>query len=55
MRGLSEPSAMMTAPGVHGGGNPKFKRREYNPATSKKLLAGAGYPDGFEVGMGSNE
>jgi peptide/nickel transport system substrate-binding protein len=51
MRGLSEPSAMMIAPGVHGGGNPKFKRLEYDPAASKKLLAEAGYPDGFEVGM----
>jgi len=51
MRGLSEPSAMMVAPGVHGGGNPKFKRLEYDPAASKKLLAEAGYPDGFEVDM----
>ncbi len=51
MRGLSEPSAMMIAPGVHGGGNPKFKRLEYDPAASKKLLAEAGYPDGFEITM----
>jgi peptide/nickel transport system substrate-binding protein len=51
MRGLSEPSAMMIAPGVHGGGNPKFKRLAYDPAAAKKLLAEAGYPDGFEVGM----
>ena len=51
MRGLSEPSAMMIAPGVQGGGNPKFKRLEYDPAASKKLLAEAGYPDGFEVSM----
>jgi peptide/nickel transport system substrate-binding protein len=51
MRGLSEPSAMMVAPGVQGGGNPKFKRLEYDPAASKKLLIEAGYPDGFEVGM----
>jgi peptide/nickel transport system substrate-binding protein len=51
MRGLSEPSAMMIAPGVHGGGNPKFKRLPYDPAASKKLLAEAGYPNGFEVGM----
>ena len=51
MRGLSEPSAMMIAPGVHGGGNPKFKRLEYNPDKSRQLLAEAGYPNGFEVGM----
>jgi len=51
MRGLSEPSAMMIAPGVHGGGNPKFKRLEYDPEASRRLLAEAGYPDGFEVEM----
>jgi peptide/nickel transport system substrate-binding protein len=51
MRGLSEPSAMMIAPGVNGGGNPKFKRLGYDPAGAKKLLADAGYADGFEVGM----
>lgn len=51
MRGLSEPSAMMIAPGVNGGGNPKFIRLPYDPAASKKLLAEAGYPDGFEIGM----
>ncbi len=51
MRGLSEPSAMMVAPGIQGGGNPKFKRLPYDPAASKKLLAEAGYPDGFEIGM----
>lgn len=51
MRGLSEPSAMMVAPGIQGGGNSKFKRLEYDPAKSKKLLADAGYPNGFEVGM----
>lgn len=51
MRGLSEPSAMMVAPGITGGGNPKFKRLEYDVEAAKKLLAEAGYPDGFEVGM----
>ncbi len=51
MRGLSEPSAMMIAAGIHGGGNSKFKRLEYDPAGAKKLLAEAGYADGFEVGM----
>ena len=27
------------------------KRLPYDPAAAKKLLADAGYPDGFEVGM----
>jgi len=51
MRGLSEPSAMMVAPGIKGGGNTKFKRLEYDLDAAKKLLAAAGYADGFEVGM----
>jgi peptide/nickel transport system substrate-binding protein len=51
MHGLSEPSAMMIAPGVHGGGNPRFKRLEFDPSAPKRLLAEAGYPDGFEVDM----
>jgi peptide/nickel transport system substrate-binding protein len=51
MRGLSEPSAMMVAPGINGGGNSKFKRLAYDPAASKKLLADAGYPNGFETSM----
>ena len=56
MRGLSSPSALMVAaaPGINGGDdpkNPKYKRVEYDVAKAKALLAEAGYPDGFEVGM----
>ncbi|MFQ5954228.1 MAG: ABC transporter substrate-binding protein [Kiloniellales bacterium] len=51
MRGLSAPSAMMIAPGVNGGGNAKFQRLSHDPTAAKKLLAEAGYPNGFEVGM----
>ncbi|MDF1736490.1 MAG: ABC transporter substrate-binding protein [Minwuia sp.] len=50
MRGLSEPSALMVAPGINGS-DPAFKRLELDVDLAKKLLADAGYPDGFEVGM----
>jgi len=50
MRGLSTPSALMIAPGINGWSK-GFDRLGYDPAASKKLLADAGYGDGFEVGM----
>lgn len=50
MRGLSTPSAMMIAPGVHGF-DKSFQRLPYDPEGAKKLLAEAGYPNGFEVAM----
>jgi peptide/nickel transport system substrate-binding protein len=50
MRGLSTPSALMIAPQLY----PLFKdftRPKLDPDGAKKLLAEAGYPDGFEVTM----
>src|SRR3954468_7253498 len=50
MRGLSTPSALMIAPQLfklHG----EFTRPKYDPDAAKKLLADAGYPEGFEVTM----
>jgi peptide/nickel transport system substrate-binding protein len=50
MRGLSNPSALMIAPElfVH---SKDFTRPPVDVAGAKKLLADAGYPNGFEVGM----
>ncbi len=50
MRGLSTPSALMISPKLftHSG---QFQRTPYDPDGAKKLLAAAGYPNGFEVGM----
>jgi peptide/nickel transport system substrate-binding protein len=50
MRGLSDPSAIMISPKLfaHSG---DFKRYPHDPAAAKKLLAEAGYADGFELCM----
>jgi peptide/nickel transport system substrate-binding protein len=48
MRGLSIPAGLMIAPGVHGYSKEIDVVLKYDPAAAKKLLAEAGYPDGFE-------
>ena len=48
MRGLSIPAGIMVAPGVHGHSKDIDLVPKYDPAGAKKLLAEAGYPDGFE-------
>ena len=50
MRGQSVPSALMIAPALFSRAS-EFKRHPYDPEASKKLLAEAGYPNGFEVQM----
>jgi peptide/nickel transport system substrate-binding protein len=50
MRGLSTPSALMIAPQLFKLSG-DFVRPKYDPDGAKKLLAEAGYPDGFEVTM----
>ena len=48
MRGLSKPSGAMTPSPVQT--TPEIEKRfAHDPAASKKLLAEAGYPNGFEV------
>lgn len=51
MRGASRPTALMAGPGVNGFDANLDKRLPYDPEASKKLLAEAGYPNGFEVDM----
>jgi peptide/nickel transport system substrate-binding protein len=49
MRGLSQPTGALVAPQVNGWTEAVHKRMPYDPEASKKLLAEAGYPQGFEV------
>jgi peptide/nickel transport system substrate-binding protein len=51
MRGASQPTGLMIAPGIRGFPADLNKRLPYDPEAAKKLLAEAGYPNGFEVGM----
>ena len=50
MRGLATPSALMIAPELFAPFK-DFTRPKLDPDGAKKLLAEAGYPDGFEVTM----
>ncbi len=49
MRGAATPSGLMVAPQINGHNNALNNPYPYDPETSKKLLAEAGYADGFEV------
>lgn len=49
MDGLSFPAGIITSPGVHGFTKELDARRPFDPSASKKLLADAGYPNGFSV------
>ncbi len=51
MRGASVPIAQMFPAQVNGHAADLEKRLPYDPEASKKLLAEAGYPNGFEVTM----
>ena len=50
MRGSSTPAALMITPAFFKRAG-EFTRLPYDPEASKKLLAEAGYPDGFELQM----
>eukprot|EP01041_Mallomonas_annulata_P015991 gene15991-33638_t len=51
MRGAAVPIAQMFPPEVRGFAPDLAQRLPYDPEASKKLLAEAGYPQGFEVKM----
>ena len=51
MRGASRPTALMVGPGINGWTAEQDKRLPYDIDAAKKLLADAGYPNGFEVTM----
>jgi peptide/nickel transport system substrate-binding protein len=51
MRGASQPTGLMIAPGITGFPAELNKRAPYDVDAAKKLMADAGYPQGFEVGM----
>ncbi len=49
LRGLGQATGTLVAPQVNGWTEGVHKRFPYDPEASKKLLADAGYPNGFEV------
>jgi peptide/nickel transport system substrate-binding protein len=51
MRGASSPTALMVGPGINGFNADQNVRLPYDVEAAKKLLAEAGYPNGFEVSM----
>ncbi len=51
MRGLSIPAAIMVAPGVHGHSPDIDKVSPADAEGARKLLAEAGYPNGFDFGL----
>ncbi len=51
MRGASRPTALMVGPGINGWTAEQDKRLPYDVDAAKKLMAEAGYPNGFELTM----
>jgi peptide/nickel transport system substrate-binding protein len=51
MRGASKPTGLMIGPGINGFDASLNNRLPHDPEAAKKLLAEAGYPNGFEVTM----
>ncbi|OUL97948.1 ABC transporter substrate-binding protein [Variovorax sp. JS1663] len=51
MRNAAVPTGLMIAPGIRGFQADMNVRLPYDPVAARKLLAEAGYPNGFELGM----
>ncbi|MBU6507064.1 MAG: ABC transporter substrate-binding protein [Alphaproteobacteria bacterium] len=51
MRGLATPAGLIVGPGVRGFDPALNQRPEYDPAAARRLLAAAGYPNGFALIM----
>ena len=51
MRGFATPTGLLVGPGINGFDPTLNHRLAYDPAAAKALLAQAGYPRGFSVGM----
>ncbi|MEM9147755.1 MAG: ABC transporter substrate-binding protein [Pseudomonadota bacterium] len=51
MRGASTPTGLLVAPQINGFNGDLNTPYAFDPEKAKALLAEAGYPDGFEVGM----
>ncbi len=51
MRGLATPAALLVGPGVEGFERDLNQRPAFEPADARRLLAEAGYPEGFFLDM----
>lgn len=51
MSGLATPAGLLVGPGVLGFDPALNRRPAYDPAAARRLLAAAGYPDGFALTM----
>lgn len=51
MRGRATPAALLNGEGIEGFDRAQNVRLAHDPARARRLLAEAGYPDGFEIPM----